>query len=310
MHGIGNDYVILDAFADHSIADHADLPNVARRLNDRHCGIGGDGIITVEPVGEEIQKQWPDCFVRMRIFNADGSEAEMCGNGLRCVAKYIFEHELIPNAHTTNKTNILTGAGILEVTCERKDKTVTHVCVDMGEPNLDIHQMGVNIELLGIPDTADSSRNPVHRIRFTGPLGRRKADPPRELDAVLVSMGNPHAVFYHPDVSALELDHIGPMIEHHPAFTNRINVHFVQVINRNELIMRTWERGSGITLACGTGAAAVCVAGVLREKSNREVLIHLPGGDLILHWDPKDHHVQMKGSATEVFSGSWDGPIA
>ncbi len=273
MHGLGNDYVYVSAF-DQSVP--ADPARLAIAISDRHFGVGGDGLILILPSGR--------ADARMRMFNADGSEGEMCGNGVRCVAKYLYDHGLARR----NQVKIETGRGVLTLDLEIEKDRVQRVRVDMGAPIL------------------ESERIPTHML----------GDPPievpvqladRELRLTAVSMGNPHAVIYVDDVEVFPLEFLGPQIEHHPAFPRRVNVHAVQVLGRSEARMRTWERGSGITLACGTGACAVCVAGVLTTRTDRSILAHLPGGDLELSW-PDDHGpVFMTGPATEVFSGDWPG---
>ncbi len=285
MHGIGNDYVYVNCFAEPAPADPA---AVSIKVSDRHFGIGGDGLILICP------SQKADA--RMRMFNADGSEAEMCGNGLRCVAKYVYDHGIARKPRLA----IETGRGVLTVDLEVKGDKVSRVRVDMGEPIL---------RSADIPTTF-----PGERV-IDQPLPAEPGDPRNAwwadagLDPRLtgVSMGNPHAVLYCRDVAKVPLESAGPRLEHAPAFPKRVNVHFVQVHSPGEATMRTWERGSGVTLACGTGACAVCVAGVLTGRTGRKLLAHLPGGDLELEWSAADNHVYMTGPATEVFSGEWPG---
>lgn len=278
MHGIGNDYVYVNGFAE-NLADPAE---VARKVSDRHFGIGGDGLIMILP-SEKAD-------VRMRMFNADGSESEMCGNGVRCVAKYSFDHGLTKN----NPMKVETGRGVLSLALELAGGKVTQVTVNMGEPILDLPKIPVDREKV-----VAGSRPGEYRLSI--------AQSNELLDATFVSTGNPHVVIYVPDVAKVELEKIGPVLEHHKAFPRRINVHFVQVHSSGEVTMRTWERGSGITLACGTGACAVAVAGVLTGRTSRKLLAHLPGGDLQLEWRESDNNVYMTGPATEVFSGEWNG---
>lgn len=320
MHALGNDYVYVDAITQAGLIARLGnkIPDLAVRVSDRRQGIGSDGLIFIEPptAGSGIAT---GAGVRMRIYNADGSEAEMCGNGIRCVAKYAVEHGLLTankgekssngNGNGIGNTDksllVETGAGVLKVRYAVEAGKVVGVTVDMGEPVLELNKIGVDVEQLVDTGVLAGKAGEVHKIRFAENWGKRKFDPPSEYDAIFVGMGNPHAVMYHPDVDAIALEHVGPVFEYHPAFYNRINVHFVQVINKNEVKIRTWERGSGITSACGTGASAVCVAGVLRRKTERTILAHMPGGDLHLEWKPTDHHVYMTGPAVEVFSGSW-----
>lgn len=273
MHGAGNDYVYLDGFAQKPPSDPADL---SRRISDRHFGVGSDGLILILP--SEVAD------ARMRMFNADGSESEMCGNGIRCVAKYVHDHGIARKP----TLRIETGRGILTVALELRGGVADRVTVDMGEPIL--RSADIPTTLPGDP--------PVNASLTVGD----------ELHPVTaVSMGNPHAVAYVPDVAAVDLTRLGPLVENHPAFPRRVNAHFVQVHSPAEVTMRTWERGSGVTLACGTGACAVCVAGVLTERTCRKLLAHLPGGDLGLEWSAADNHVYMTGPATEVFTGDWPG---
>jgi diaminopimelate epimerase len=227
--------------------------------------------------------------VKMRMFNADGSEAEMCGNGIRCLAKYAYEHGLAK----ANPMKVETGAGVLTLQLHLDGTTVAQVTVNMGKPILALPKIPVD------PEKVSRIRENEYRLNIESIS--------ESLPVVLVSMGNPHAVTYVPDVAAIDLNRIGPAIERHPAFPRRVNAHFVQVISRTEVKMRTWERGSGITLACGTGACAVCVAGVLINRTDRKILAHLPGGDLSLEWREADNNVYMTGPATEVFSGQWNG---
>lgn len=292
MHGIGNDYVYVNGFEE-PVADPSEL---ARIVSDRHFGIGSDGLILILP-SEKAD-------VRMRMFNADGSESEMCGNGVRCLAKYAFEHGLtdgrscqasigsdllrnmMPEADTLREISVETGRGVLTLILALESDQVERICVDMGEPILLPGEIPVQVtgpQAVGIPFQ-------VNKENFL---------------LTCVSMGNPHAVFYTPEVATIDLENLGPMIETHTMFPQRVNVHFAQVVSENEVIMRTWERGSGITLACGTGASAVCVAGVLASRTERNLLAHLPGGDLQLQWSEQDNHVYLIGPATEVFSGDW-----
>jgi len=266
MHGIGNDYVYINGFAEKLPVDNAALAALAVRLADRHYGIGGDGLIAIVPTDK--------ADVRMRMFNADGGEAEMCGNGVRCVGKYAYDHGLTRN----NPITVETGRGVLSLALQIEGGKVTRVTVNMSQPILDLPR---------IPVDADKLRE-------------------SPLDATFVSMGNPHAVIYVDDVNAIDLAKLGPAVENHPAFPRRINAHWVQVHSPHEVTMRTWERGSGITLACGTGACGVCVAGVRTARTARNILAHLPGGDLQLEWRQSDNNVYMTGPTIEVFSGEID----
>jgi diaminopimelate epimerase len=271
MHGAGNDYVYVNGFEER-IEEPA---QVARRVSDRHFGIGADGLILILPSDR--------ADVRMRMWNADGSEAEMCGNGIRCVAKYAYDRGIARKPTITAET----GAGILTLQLfTGADGTVERVRVDMGRPRL----TRAEIPMLG--DTQDG------RV-IDQPLVVQEGT----FRITCVSMGNPHCVIFVDDVKTFRVGEYGPLIEHHPIFPRRANVEFVQVISRTEVRQRTWERGSGETLACGTGASAVCVAGVLTGRTERRIVNHLSGGDLELEW-ADDGQLYMTGPAVEVFSGS------
>lgn len=275
MHGIGNDYVYVNGFEQ----DVADPAEVARRISDRHFGVGSDGLILILPPTDG------QADVRMRMFNADGSEGQMCGNGIRCVAKYAWDHGIARK----NPLGVQTAAGLKTIDLEFNGEDLVKAArVDMGEPIL---QAG------DIPTTYPGPRVIDEPIEAAG----------ERFAVTCVSMGNPHAVIYVDDVAAVGLETLGPLLETHERFPEKINVHFVEVHGSGEVTMRTWERGSGVTLACGTGASAVCVAGVLTGRGGQEVLVHLPGGDLRIDWDEKTGHVFMTGPATEVFCGEWFG---
>jgi diaminopimelate epimerase len=280
MHGLGNDYVYVDGFK-----EQVDDPvAVARLVADRHFGVGGDGMILILP------SERGD--VRMRMFNSNGEEGEMCGNGVRCVAKYAYDHGLSKN----NPIRVETGRGVLPIALDvDENDRVSVATVDMDEPILDLREIGINQGAIG--------RQPLYTRRGEHEFAIAHEIDRKELHAVFVSMGNPHMVHFVEDVDAIDLEKHGPKLEHYPAWPRKTNVHFAQVIAPGELKMRTWERGSGITLACGTGASAVLVAGVLTKRCAREALVHLPGGDLNIRWDEKTNHVFMTGPATEVFSG-------
>jgi diaminopimelate epimerase len=271
MQGAGNDYVYVDCFQEPAPEDPAAL---ARRVADRHFGVGGDGLILIVPSSV--------ADARMRMFNADGSEAEMCGNGVRCVAKYVYEHGI----RREQTLKIETGRGVLTLDLELSGGKVDRVRVDMGEPILDAER---------IPTTLPG--NPVVDAEL--PLDGRT------LRVTCVSMGNPHCVSFVERLSDDWVLGVGPLVECDAHFPRRVNAEFVEVISPSEVRMRVWERGSGETLACGTGACAVCVAGVLAGRSGRKIVAHLSGGDLELHWSD-DRHVYMTGPAVEVFSGQWE----
>ncbi|MHC4717761.1 MAG: diaminopimelate epimerase, partial [Planctomycetota bacterium] len=255
---------------------------------DRHTGIGADGLILIgrpEP-GPDLPA---GPGVRMRMFNTDGTESPMCGNGIRCVAKYAVDHGLV-ELDGDGGLWVQTGAGVVRTACRGGPRGIEAVTVDMGEPILDL--AGVPVERQRL----DGGDGPTYSVSVDGT--------PRE--AVFVSMGNPHAVFFVDDVEQVDLARLGPRLEHHEAFPQGMNVHFVQVAGPDEVTVRTWERGSGITGACGSGACAVCVAGVLTGRSGGRLLAHLPGGDLELAWDGGGGRVRMTGPAVEVFTGAWD----
>ena len=271
MHGCGNDYIYVDCFHEKLPAD---VPALSRAISDRHFGVGGDGLILICP-SEKAD-------ARMRMFNADGSEAEMCGNGLRCVAKYVHDHGIVRGT----RLHIETGRGVLAVDLEIEAGKVRRVRVDMGEPIL---------QASDIPTTLPG--NP--------PVNVPLAIDGVTLNFTCVSMGNPHAVTFVDEITDQHVHGIGPKVEKHPAFPRRTNVEFIKANRPGDATMRVWERGSGETLACGTGACASAVAGVLTGKLARRVVMHLLGGDLELHWSEADKHVYMTGPAVEVFSGEW-----
>ena len=277
MHGAGNDYIYVDCFAQPVPGDPAGL---ARRVADRHFGVGGDGLILICPSDR--------ADARMRMFNADGSEAEMCGNGVRCLAKYVYDRGL----SRKETLQIETGAGVLTLDLEVVDGRVGRVRVDMGEPILKPQKIPTTL-----PGNPLFEGSPVVDVDLN--VGGEK------IQASCVSMGNPHCVTFVDELTDRWVLEIGPRIETDAHFPNRVNAEFVEVISPAEVCIRVWERGSGETLACGTGASAVCVAGVLAERTGRKILAHLPGGDLELHW-ADDNHVYMTGPAVEVFSGEWN----
>lgn len=271
MHGAGNDYVYVNLFEEHVPED---VTGLAVAISDRHTGVGSDGLILIEP--SEVAD------ARMRMFNADGSESEMCGNGIRCVAKYVYDHGIAVKEEMT----IETGAGVLALTLFPEEGEVKQVRVNMGRPVLKSEQ---------IPTTLPGDPPMNAELRLADKI----------LEVTCISMGNPHCVTYVDEVNDEWVYRVGPEVETHPAFPNRVNAEFIQVVSPTEFIMRVWERGSGETMACGTGACAVAVAGVLTGRTERNVLAHLPGGDLQLEWSSQTDEVFMTGPATEVFSGQW-----
>ena len=271
MHGAGNDYLYVNAFEE----DVADPETLAVRMSDRHFGAGADGLILCMP---------PEACgdVRMRIFNADGSEAEMCGNGVRCLAMFTVERGLAAG----DTVRVETLAGLRDVHLLRENGRVVRGSVGMGRPVL---------APADIPVSVQGDRAVHVPINVAG----------RDLRMTCVSMGNPHAIFYVDRVADWPLESLGPVIERHEFFPQRVNAHVVEVSAADEVVMRTWERGSGITLACGTGACAVCVAGVLTGRTGRRLLAHLPGGELELEWPDDDSPVRLTGPVEEVFTGEW-----
>jgi diaminopimelate epimerase len=276
MHGAGNDYIYLNGF-DQQLPE--DLESLSVALSHRRFGIGGDGIIAVLP------SQCADA--KMRMFNADGSESEMCGNGIRCVAKLVHDHGIVRK----DTLVIETGAGLLDLKLEIQNGKVSQVTVDMGKPRLMAREIPTS---LGKPDEQIIN----HRLDVRG----------HALYATCVSMGNPHCVIFVPEATDELVLGCGPLIERDERFPKRTNVEFVEVLATGEVRQRTWERGSGETWACGTGASAVCVAGVLTGRTDRTILNHLLGGDLVLRWDETTGHVLMTGPAVEVFQGSIEIP--
>ena len=290
MQGAGNDYVYVDCFAQPHPADPAAL---AQRIADRHYGVGGDGLILICP-SERAD-------ARMRMFNADGSEAEMCGNGVRCVAKYVYDHGIARKDVLAIETG---RGGVLQLAVQATGGKVDRVRVDMGEPILEAARIPTALSGERVVNASVLDLG-IHRMPDLQRIGEWHVTCGLDAQFTSVSMGNPHVVLYCRDVSRVPLEFVGPAIERASIFPNRTNVHFVQVQSPAEATMRTWERGSGITLACGTGACAVCVAGVLTGRTARKLLAHLPGGDLDLEWNDRDNHVYMTGPAVEVFSGDW-----
>ena len=271
MQGAGNDYIYVDCFAE-SIPENATL--LARKISDRHFGVGGDGLILICP--SDVAD------AEMRMFNADGSPSKMCGNGIRCVAKYVYDHAICRR----DELRIASGGRVLSLALEFKGGTVHRVRVEMGEPILNAAQ---------IPTTLPG--DPVRNVPLA--VGDRK------LLVTCVSMGNPHCVTFVDEITDKLVHEIGPRIENAPEFPSRTNVEFVKVLSRNRVRQRTWERGSGETLACGTGASAVCVAGVLTDRTDRRITVELVGGELDIEWSAAENHVFMTGPAVEVFSGDW-----
>ena len=274
MHGIGNDYIYVDEFL---YKAPADIGDAARLASDRHTGIGGDGLILIQP------SQIADC--KMRMFNADGSEGRMCGNAIRCIARYMLERH--PEICPGDTVRIETLSGIKIVTAQRDaEGKPSMLRADMGAPGLSPESIPVL--------TATPQDLSIEVPGFSG-------------SGVCVSMGSPHIVFFiDSDPSELDIAQIGPAIESHSLFPERVNVEFVQVQPDGSLKMRVWERGSGETMACGTGACATAVAAMLKGRTpQRTATVHLRGGDLIIEWNPDNNRVYMTGPAALVFEGEW-----
>ncbi len=270
MQGCGNDYVYINCF-DQQIENPSEF---AQKVSNRNFGIGSDGLILIKP--------HESADAEMVMYNSDGTVSEMCGNGLRCVAKYVYDHGICTN----KELSLMTGAGPKTATItETKEDRASLITIDMGPPIL---------TSLNIPTTWDTE-TVVNKTITAGDT---------EFLATCVSMGNPHCIIYITDLKNFPIETYGPLIETSDYFPNRINIEFVEIISRSEVYQRTWERGCGETLACGTGASAVCVAGVLTGQTNTDLLIHLAGGDLTLSYEP-GNSVIMTGPAEEVFSGSF-----
>lgn len=273
MHGCGNDYVYINCFAEH-VYDPARL---AVRVSDRHKGIGSDGLILIKP------SKVADC--EMDMYNADGSRGKMCGNGIRCVAKYVYDNGLVPKTHMT----VATQSGVKELDLTIVGDKCKKVKVNMGRAELVAKK---------IPVLAESTMVINELIHVDGAAYRYTA----------VSMGNPHAVVFLQSLDDLKIEEVGPKFETHENFPDRINTEFIQVLPHNELRMRVWERGSGETMACGTGACAAAVAAIVNHKVEKDkpVIVHLLGGDLKIEWDEKNNQVYMTGPAETVFTGDID----
>lgn len=271
MHGLGNDYVYVNCFEEK--IDNP--PAVARFVSDRHFGIGSDGLIMINPS--------KTADFEMEMYNADGSRGEMCGNGIRCVAKYVYDYGLTDKTQISVET--LGGLKYLDLAVE--DGKVSLVKVDMGKPELEADLIPIISEREQVIDEP---------IEVDG----------KEYHMTGVSMGNPHAVIYVDDVKGLDLEKIGPKFENHERFPKRINTEFVHCIDRQTVEMRVWERGSGETLACGTGACAVAVSSILNNLTDTQVTVKLLGGDLQIEWDREKDRVFMTGPATVVFDGVID----
>lgn len=270
MHGCGNDYVYINCFE-----EKVENPNeLSVKMSNRNFGVGSDGIILICP-DEEAD-------FRMRMFNSDGSEAQMCGNGIRCVGKYVYDRGL------TDKKRISVNslAGIKYLDFEVEDGKVQLIKVDMGEPILEAEKIPVLNE-----------KSPV--------TGKKIKADDKEFDFTCVSMGNPHAITFVEDVKNFDVEKYGKIVEVHEVFPERTNTEFIEIVSKNHVKMRVWERGAGETLACGTGACATVVAGVLNGVMERKTQVDLLGGTLYIEWNEEDNHVYMTGPAEFSFDGVW-----
>jgi diaminopimelate epimerase len=271
MHGTGNDYIYINAMKN-PVKKPAQL---AEKMSDRHFGAGSDGLILIEKSAV--------ADFRMRMFNPDGSEAEMCGNGIRCFAKYVYDNGLTAKKDIT----VETLAGIKKIKLSVRGKSAVSAVVDMGEPEF----LRSRIPMIGDEGMIINEILPL--------------DDGAKFEITAVSMGNPHVVIFVEDVENFPVAKYGPMIENHVLFPRRTNVEFVELVNEGEVIQRTWERGAGETLACGTGASAVTAACVLNKKTGRKIKVKLIGGDLHLEWKESDNHIYLSGPAVEVYQGVW-----
>ena len=272
MQGCGNDYVYVNCFEE--TVRHPEA--LARAVSNRNFGIGSDGLILICP------SEAAD--VQMIMYNADGSRSQMCGNGIRCVGKYAYDYGLVKKESIT----VETLAGIKELRLETENGKVKSVTVDMGVPVISSKE---------VPVVSEKDRVIAEPVNVLG----------KEYEITCVSMGNPHAVTFVEDTKKIEIETIGPEFEHHPMFPERVNIEFIRIIGRNEIDMRVWERGSGETLACGTGACASVYACMLNGLTDNEVLVHLLGGDLKIRVDEATGHIFMTGPAVTVYEGEWLG---
>ncbi len=270
MHGAGNDYIYINGFEEH-IENPTEF---SIKYSDRHKGIGADGLVLILPS--------ETCDFRMRMFNADGSEGEMCGNASRCIGKYVYDKKLTTKKEVLLET--LAGVKVLKLFTDENNQ-VEKVTVNMGEPILEAKK---------IPTTLISSPVVSEKVQFNDEF---------TLDVTAVSMGNPHAIIFMDEIQNLAIEKVGTVVENAEVFPNRTNVEFIKVVNKNEIDMRVWERGSGETMACGTGACAAAVASVLNNHTERKVKVNVLGGVLEIEWNEQDNNVYLTGGATTVFEG-------
>lgn len=275
MHGIGNDYIYINCFE--TVVE--DPEALSRQLSDRHTGVGSDGLVLIMP--SEVAD------FRMRMFNPDGSESPMCGNATRCIGKYVFDKGLTQKKELTLETK----SGIKQLQLQIEQGKVTQVCVDMGEPILSATDIPVKFPFKQVIDEP---------VDFQ----------PEHYNITCLSMGNPHTIIFNSDIDSLDLVYIGKKVELSDMFPDRTNVEFVEILSPQQANVRVWERGTGETQACGTGACAVLVAGVLTGRLERKATIALPGGELQIEWNPQNNRVYMTGEAVTVFEGELTTPLA
>lgn len=281
MHGCGNDYVYVNGFEEHIAYD--DKPEIVKAVSDRHTGVGGDGVIFINPADE--------ADFEMEMWNADGTRSEMCGNGIRCVAKYVYDHKLTDK----KEISIISAGAIKYLTLFTEDNKVTSVRVDMGAPILTPQEIPVDTDAVPADDI-------TYVAGDTGICARLESTD-SDKTYIGVSMGNPHAITFVDDVHTTDVHGIGREIEVHPFFPKRVNVEFIHVKDRSHIDMRVWERGTGETMACGTGACASVVACILSGQTDHTVEVTLLGGKLTINWEGPGSNVFMTGPATEVFEG-------
>ncbi|AXF57933.1 diaminopimelate epimerase [Salicibibacter kimchii] len=280
MQGLGNSYIYVDGFKE-NIPNEESLPNLATEVANLHTGIGSDGLILILPSNL--------ADVRMRVFNSDGSEAKNCGNGLRCVSKYVFEHQYVEHKHFS----IETLGGIVESLVHLdEDGAASEVTVDMGVPRLKRKDVPMHGEGDELEEHVIDATEHIDGVDYT---------------FTAVSMGNPHAVFFVDSVGEASVETVGPLVEQAALFPEGTNVEFISIKNGTEIDFAVWERGSGMTQACGTGACAAVIAAVLNKKVKKDeaIVVHLSGGDLTIRWSSKDDHVWMKGPAVTVCTGTY-----
>lgn len=284
MHGCGNDYVYVNGFEEK--IKQTDKSELVKRISDRHFGVGSDGVIFINPSDQ--------ADFEMEMWNADGTRAEMCGNGIRCVAKYVYDKGMTQQHDIT----VISAGNVKYLTLTTANDVVKMVRVNMGKPELLPEKIPVQPELSG---TLHKEKKSVLKMLVGYPILVQD----KEYQMTCVSMGNPHAVVFLDELSDLDIHMIGPSFEKHPCFPKRTNTEFIKVIDRSNIQMRVWERGTGETLACGTGCCAAVVASVLNGLTDNKVTVKLLGGELFIEWDREENLVYMTGPAETVFEGNW-----